>query len=749
MKLPVRAFATAAVLSVCACSFAAAQDDLRVAAVGLHWRDGELWGGSDHFKVRFDPGSIEYTPALPAAPRSLPMTLRVVGCGRGGSAAPMPAPVRPTNATTTVTYVRPGFVERYEVRPEGVEQSFVFERLPAGAGDLVVRLQVDTELLPRPASADGALEFANGEFGGIRIAEVVGIDAAGRRAAGSLRRDGEVVELRLPAAFVDSAALPLVLDPLISTVITVASGSTNHVDPDVAYDASTQRYLVVFTQYFSLTDQDVVAQRFSVSGSPVGARILVDGTALTEKGARVANVNVENTFLVVYMRSPALTLAQADIVGRAISASTGAISARATIEGGTNHQRDPDVGGEATQSDDEAIVVWNDETAKEIRARQVNVDGSVSPPTVTPFGGAAVLIADSPASLWTDYAPVISKSGGTTGNHLIAWNRQFSSSPNTSIRGAIIDRSINVLEDLLDIALAATDNDLPDVDGDGRNWLVVWEQEATANSGDNGIAGRAVGWNPNAAITAQGFFHGPAVIIEDGSNDDEREAHVAWLGESALVTYVDNFSGANDDIYVQSVDVFSCQNCEGVREVVANSLDDEDTIRAASRASGGDPVAGAMIVYRRRDISPSPGTLDGDIFGRGFAVEDGVVSNLGGGCGGDAGVPFANCAAAGFSGFASRMRGAAANRGVWLVISPDRLDVSCGACTLVPDLYGAFVFASQTDARGDATFATPLPNSPGLRGIVVHEQWLVFNPSTGACAGMRVDMSDALHIRIQ
>jgi len=106
-----------------------------------------------------------------------------------------------------------------------------------------VRLQVRTDLkLSEQRGSDGSLRFLGEEFGGVTIGQVVGIDGNGDRATGSMQYEDGVLELRLPQSFVDGAALPLVLDPMIGSEIAIGSSSTYHQhSPDVADDAATDR----------------------------------------------------------------------------------------------------------------------------------------------------------------------------------------------------------------------------------------------------------------------------------------------------------------------------------------------------------------------------------------------------------------------------------------------------------------------------------------------------------------------------
>jgi hypothetical protein len=77
------------------------------------------------------------------------------------------------------------------------------------------------------------------------------------------------VEYVLPAAFVDRAALPLVLDPTIGALVQVTPAGGLH--PNAAFDATNDVYLLVFTRIFSASDHDVHAQRWRAADGAVGS----------------------------------------------------------------------------------------------------------------------------------------------------------------------------------------------------------------------------------------------------------------------------------------------------------------------------------------------------------------------------------------------------------------------------------------------------------------------------------------------
>jgi hypothetical protein len=165
--------------------------------------------------VHFSTAGMRFEPAVgPAVPTTQHLALTPTWVGRGGAiAAELPsfAPVVQQGRTATYAHA-PGVTERYEVRPEGVELSWVFEQPLHGEGDLVVRYAIDTNM-PDPRPVDGGLSFELPDIGSVHIGGVTGIDALGRTCAGGMRHLDGTLRLSLPATFVETACYPIVLDP--------------------------------------------------------------------------------------------------------------------------------------------------------------------------------------------------------------------------------------------------------------------------------------------------------------------------------------------------------------------------------------------------------------------------------------------------------------------------------------------------------------------------------------------------------
>ncbi len=139
--------------------------------------------------------------------------------------------------------------EAYDVRVEGVEQTFVLSTIP-GAGDLVVTGRVDSALSIEPMSAEhGGVSFkdADGreivEYGAATV-----IDAAGRRLQITTAVHGNEIELRVPAGWLETATAPVTIDPLLSrSVVRLSSGNTIRID--LARDDESNQLLVSYVRW--------------------------------------------------------------------------------------------------------------------------------------------------------------------------------------------------------------------------------------------------------------------------------------------------------------------------------------------------------------------------------------------------------------------------------------------------------------------------------------------------------------------
>ncbi len=698
------------------------------ASAGLVRAGGQLVGIGADYKVAFDGRGLTFVPALgDRVPQNQTLRFELRSFGRR-DAEPRAGggEVHPDVDGLTVRYRRPGVEETYAMRPDGVKQSFTFAALPQGTGDLVVRGRLSGELLPhlRAASAD-EVRFEIDGAGGVRIGDVVGIDAAGRRAAGALRfADGEL-EMSLPADFVDRAVLPLVLDPLIGTAFLAGSGFDDD-DPDVAYDVTRDVYLVVWHRWFSSTNVDIRAQRVDPAGALVGNVIGVTiSSSSVNVSPRVANVSLRDAFAIVWTRNGA-------IMADAVDAGTGATRGNVAIAGAPDVHAYPDIAGFAAGSDDEAVVVWANVTQGTIQAAQINVPASGAP------SGFDYTAITGPSGSFDDTRPAISRDGGATALYLVAWERSYlSGSSQGDIRGSIVSSNLTVVHGGFAIAVLSKDQRDPAVDGDGERWVVAWESAVTA--GDADIHCLGVVWDQVAGTSYLSPFE---TVVEADPGVNEIDPTVGWLGESVLIGFSEQ-AGIDYDTTVKSIDPFTCLACEG--EFALSTAGTTDYfVRIATQKSGGGTGEEALVVWSQS----SRFTGDGDVMAQVFRAGDGVVTNLGGGCG-SGGTALSTCAVTGNAGYTMRLEANGTVMGAWLVLSPASLVAGCGSqlCKVIADPFQAFVFAFPGSGQEYST-TVAIPVHASMAGRSFYMQWWVAPPFlSGSCNFL--DTSDALRITIQ
>jgi len=684
-----------------------------VATASLVEQEGDLWGVGTAYKARFDVDGMEFVPAFgPAAPRNFPVRYELAAIGRGEGLVAVAVGER-RHDELRVEYVRSQLVERYDVRPDGVEQSFVLSVLPPGRGDLVVRGRLSTGLQVAPHA--GGLQFTLPGVGSCTLGGVTGFDAAGNRANGTVSYHDGVVDYTLPEAFVATAQLPLIVDPFLGNNITVAGGSSFDQDPDVAYDMTNQVWLVVYELVFSATDTDIYAQRVGVNGTLVGTRIDINSSAQDDVDPQVCNINLRDRFVVVYNRRFS---GQGDVLATTVDAATGATSSSVlTVAGGADSQGFADVSGEATTADQDAICVWQNATQNVIEAAQIAVDANdnVFVQDVTPIANGRT-------------RPRIDKSGGASGRHMIVFLREFSAT-DFDPYGVLVDRELTVLGSEVAFDSAVNFTDEVDVDGDGTNWVAAWKVRESSGSTHD--------------CRSNTLMLGSAIVpVATNAGEDETQPGVCWLGDSSIVAFTRSVSVGIGHTYVQPIDAFSCAACEPSVRLVA-SLTGDFAIAGASRRSGGEAVDGALFAVESR-----PST-DSNIVASRWESNDGNGVIVQAGCGDQGGRTYASCARSGHSGFAVRCLGAAVSTSAILVGSRAAAWLPCGPCRFVPDPYAGFLHLTNTDSAGKAAFSVALPANAGIVGLDYYLQWVVVEPITPGCYLFGSDLSDALRVTIE
>ncbi|MEO6596332.1 MAG: hypothetical protein ABIP94_16405 [Planctomycetota bacterium] len=366
--------------------------------------DGPIWAVANNFKVAFEAFGWRFIPRpAPDSTELHQVAFRLESVTVDGSELSLGAPRR-TRSDRHVAYAYGTVVEALDVRGVGVEQSFVIDHLPR-RGELVLELATTTSLHGETTS-DG-IHF-RGPFADVHYAQAVAIEGNGARVVVPTTFANGHVTIRVPGDFVAHAAMPLVIDPLVSSI--AVYNSTNDVgDPDIAWDETGQVWAVVFSRVFAPNEWDCYVQRVSL-GSPgtpmtlVGGLITVDASTTSWERPRIANLGVFDVFMVTAQTHVGTALSQ--IGGRIVANSGSVVTGQFSVATSSVAEIRPDIGGNPGPPPAFFTVVWEHSTSAsnhDIYARQVEATGALR-------GTGPILVATNSAN---QTFPSISKSCGS------------------------------------------------------------------------------------------------------------------------------------------------------------------------------------------------------------------------------------------------------------------------------------------------------------------------------------------------
>lgn len=194
-------------------------------------RNYGTWAAGRDYKASFDHG-MTFVPYLGAS-GDAPVTWRwtTVSATVGEHQLVTMAP-RLSHTPWRAEYDLGGVVEAYDVRAEGLEQTFVLPQRPTTNGELVIRGAV-ASVLGATLVDDGSVRFCDGR-GGVHYGRAIAVDAGGNRRAMTTQLVDGGLELRLDAAWLQQAQFPVVVDPLVAPV-SIGAGATV-VDVAIAHD---------------------------------------------------------------------------------------------------------------------------------------------------------------------------------------------------------------------------------------------------------------------------------------------------------------------------------------------------------------------------------------------------------------------------------------------------------------------------------------------------------------------------------
>ena len=705
--------------------------------------EGRLLGLGGNWEARFDAQGALFLPVPGRVPtRPLDLHLGAVRAERGGVSVNL-RPAAPEVRGDTAVYRRaPGVEEHFAARPEGLFHSIWFEEPLGQSGDLVVTVALGGNLyLEGARQTDGTHRFGD-DKGGVHYGELTGIDALGRTAPGEVRLVPGGLQLALPAAFVDGATWPVVLDPLVGTHFAmtqpiplgeVSSDYESDQTPDVAYDASTGTYLLVWTRRYLTTQigvpstSSIRAQRFDAQGQPSGGMLAIS-TVDSSRAPRVVNVAFSSRFGVAWVMD---FFGETQVRFRAVAAATGSLSNSLYVAGlpeGQIHTvsltGDP---GATTPDPAQTWAFWDSPAG--IRGARILVPVSSTQPSV-----AATFTAQSGTGL---SEPASSRAASQDGRIGLVWTRTAGS--NTEVWGTVLNRSGAALHAQRWISFGQTSARYPTIEGGGTgptHFLVTWNQ---VDQECSFLACEDVFQLFRATLRSGNQLDvGLPVATSESNVPYPIQVGMGWRNQRTLLAYstgsllrlvgVDTPTGAILEGPLVVEDTGSSSGVFGPAFLNAPSV--------CMQASGGSfESTKGILVYSRQAMGflfAASGVIRAQLL-EAFP-SSATAQNLGGGCGmPGASYVVSGAPALGNGTFQARLLfpGAGTNLAIFNIAppSPGYPWFPCGACQWVP-------FFSTVTRPGSPALITvdlPIPGDPALAGIAVDTQWTAVKLGADPC----------------
>jgi hypothetical protein len=467
--------------------------------------DGALWSAGAVWKARFDARGATFWAASGEGGPAPSARFQLLGVEQSTTHAPLHV-VAPVRNGDRVTYARGAAEEFFDVRADGIEQQFLLRELNR-TSDLVLTVGVDTALTVERAEQGHVLR---GESGAITYGEAIAIDATGARLAlATVWRDG-AFHITVPAAFLATARLPLLVDPMIGTPVTAwTSGARVLTSTDIAFDASLSRYYVSYERVFSTTDRDVYVSHLD-AGMTVQGLLAIDISTEFWTEPRIAVLEAHDTACVVAEKSTAGASPFAVAIRRIVDLD---VQTPAFLSGFLDvTYRHPSIGGDANPTGPSRFLLAYERTDSAVNNNEIwfgRMDASGNPFSTTFLG----------TGIGFKRRMSISKTCAPVGDANARWAILYRFEPYQQTLGNL--RVSMIRRDGTRYTSTAITGDTPNA---GSQWAV------------SSAAQHAAGWLFLAAeIRVNGFGRGDlfAHVFNGGGNVNVVAGDVLVLGNSA------------------------------------------------------------------------------------------------------------------------------------------------------------------------------------------------------------------------
>lgn len=565
-------------------------------------KDGPLWACGSAWKASFDGTGATVIPFFGSeAPRNFPLRLEVGAATVGSEALPMVAG-KPETKGNAVHTARGAFTEVIDTRMDSLEQSFVFDRLP-NRGAITVDVRMSGEFATM--AIENGLRFRN-EWGHVDYTKAIAVDAEGRRLPLAIEWTGAAARMVIPASFVETATLPLVLDPTLNFWFALGNPGLLQHDGDAATIQApgiNGRTLLVWQRQWSATDQDCWGLMFDNDLNLVLTDFSIDFTAEDWLKVAVAGNNYASNFLVVSeVRIGLLWFIAGRIVNTSGIPGTQFDIEREGVVGTPGNNFHPDVGSDPYFGVGRYTVVFNKKTlgVSDIYMRQI-----------TPAGGQVTTNAVAlDLSANEESRPAISKScgqsNGLPAHWLVTWQRTWSGAPfDQEVHGIFVDWNGAVIGAVFGLATTVGEETAPSpaspIDANGvRYWPMCYEL-ASAPGQPRDVLGRLVRVN--------GTFQQSFTVSGGVPGSDDREPEMDSDGIRFLAAITTGTAGFPQGVeavtfaYLPTINTIRTESRDGMNTSGAENYGQCNVV--AEFSGGSTPTSRYKVCFTEQ----TPNTL--------------------------------------------------------------------------------------------------------------------------------------------
>lgn len=521
------------------------------------------------YRAEFTPDAITYYQKRDGQNQNNDsLRFRLISIGASEQLFSINRPSSLISEENRVTYFRtPLIKEIYEVRKDGVEQSWIIEQpLTDNSGDLIINGLLTTQLHPR-SNNKGGIDFFNksGDYV-TTYSKVIVIDKEGKKITLSPHYEDSRLTITVPEKWLNEAVYPVIVDPVLGADIRVDTLATTDNYPAIAFDGT--NYLIVWhtgTPNVNGTGSTAIrGARVSYSGTLLDATPFTIGnqvdagctTNCDDQFPSVTYDSLNSRYIVVWMQwdDTAGAVTSSNIWRNTVTAAGVVGTAAKILDGGTRVFSYPKV--ICCDVNDRFYVVYgrsNNNTADlasflgaTYNRNTLAFVANANPTATVTSGGAGTV------------TPMVEPKGApglyflSTSKHLLTWET-FGADTNGDISANLL--TITTVPaytwgtQVSVAATAGTTERYPRADYDGANAFIVYQRGLTTAAD---VYGRFV--TPGAASLTLGA----TVIVSNIAGSGQAYPSVAYTAGSCSATQISRYmivwqdyrnNATNPDIY--------------------------------------------------------------------------------------------------------------------------------------------------------------------------------------------------------